>query len=247
MSAAALCFTAHTLDELVRPRYLATAMLGSLACCGAILGVLTRYKNQIFLLPLGLVLGLSTLDGWAFFDAWSIKRVEVTGATPVQWPSPPSLWARQFQNMTDLTLRDLTLWGGVRLAEISSQHPNGMAIPRLRDDRHRSLSGLAEIYGIPHVIVDPGNCCTGRPADLNCAKEVVSQLQLSGFSLIIPTDIKGVQRINRFEKRWKAALLSVVESYETVKEDEYWIILEAPTAQTNERPCQKKAPFRRPK
>lgn len=246
-SGAALCFTAHTLDELVRPRYLATAMLGCLACSGAVLGVLTRYRGYLLKIPLIVVVCLCIMDSWSFFVAWTDKRVEVTGAQALNWPKPPSTWSRQFKNMTDLTLRDLTLWGGVELAELTKRYPNGLAIPRLRDDRHRSLSGLAEIHGAPHVIVDPGNCCTGRPADTRCAIDIVERLQKAGVGLVIPTEIKGVQRGNRFEEKWTDNLRSAMSSYDTIIEHDFWILLEAPMTKDGDLPCKTKAPFRRPR
>jgi hypothetical protein len=245
-SASAICFTAHTLDELVRPRYLATASIGILACCGAAMAQLMQFRNRLWSLPLIILLFLSLFDGWSFFHAWGEKRVEVTGAKQSIIPSPPTQWSNQYKKMTDLTLRDLTLWGGVRLAELVEQYPDGVAVPRLRDDRHRSLSGLAEIYGVPHVVLDPGNCCTGRPADEYCAVDIVEQLQNSGVTLAMPTTIKGVQRMNRFEERWGKALVSAMNAYPNIKTDRFWLVLEAEDL-GGERPCQSKAPFRRPK
>ena len=238
---------AHTLDELVRPRYLTTATFGLLVCVGTVLGRFIQRKNRWSLLPLGLALALNILDSWSFIDAWAQKRTAVVGARTLNWPKPPALWRQQFQNMTDLTLRDLTLWGGVRLADLSSTHPNGLAIPRLRDDRHHSLSGLAQIYEIPHVIVDPGNCCKGRHANQYCAADVLSQLQAAGITMVIPTAIKGVQRMHKVEETWRTSLLKAAESYSSRTEDLYWTVIEAPEPQSTELPCQSKAPFRRPK
>ena len=201
-SAAAICFTAHTLDELVRPRYLTVASFGILVCVGAAAGRLVNLKKRWTALPLVIIVGFNLFDSWSFIDAWAQKRTEITGANALMWPEPPKLWQRQFKNMTDLTLRDLTLWGGVKLAELSRSHPNGLAIPRLRDDRHFSLAGLAQIYDIPHVIVDPGNCCRGRHADTSCAAQVMSDLQSAGVTMVIPTAIKGVQRMHKVEENW---------------------------------------------
>ena len=246
-SSAAICFTAHTLDELVRPRYLTVASFGLLVCVGTISGRIISRKNRWTALPLAIILVFNLLDGWAFMDAWAEKRRTITGASELNWPNPPDLWQRQFKNMTDLTLRDLTLWGGVELAVLSSTHPNGLAIPRLRDDRHFSLSGLAQIYQIPHVIVDPGNCCKGRHADASCAAQVMSELQTAGITMVIPTAIKGVQRMHKVEENWRMALLKAAESYSNRSESDYWTVIEAPKPESTERPCQKKAPFRRPK
>ena len=78
---------------------------------------------------------------------------------------------------------------------------------RLRDERHRSLIAFATLYDKSALILDPGACCAGTPVDASCADRVVEALDRSGFTLVLPTQIKGVERIYPNEERWKTLLL----------------------------------------
>ena len=143
--------------------------------------------------------------------------------------------------MSDITLRDLTLYGGAELSRLV-QASRGLATTRLRDERHRSLAALSAIKGQPFVVLDPGNCCAGQPVSKRCAERVLQQLDSAGIQLALPVLIDGVERIYEHEKRWWSLLQ---EAAGPLQEGDFWLLGESRQGEGT-LPCQQKAPFRRP-
>ena len=89
------------------------------------------------------------------------------------------------------------------------------------------------------LILDPGSCCAGEPVDARCAKRIVSELSQSGYALILPTSISGVERIYGNEERWRTLLLTEQE----YDESRFWLYHHA-TGSNAYIPCQASIPFR---
>ena len=232
-----LCYLAHILDQKTRPRYIGPSSLGVLVAMGVSLSLLIR-KQWLFPTLIG---GLFLLDGWSFFDVWSKQREQIVGSLPSKLPEAPSIWKRQYTHMSDLTHRDLTLYGGAELARLV-QKSDGLATPRLRDERHRSLAAFSALYGKQFVVLNPGDCCYGQPVNAICAQKILSELNTAGISLALPIPIKGVERIYKHEQKWLTHLQTAAGT--DLIEGIMWQVL--PNTRTGGKtlPCQNQAPFR---
>ncbi|MEC7983974.1 MAG: hypothetical protein VX278_02350 [Myxococcota bacterium] len=229
--------TAYMLQQRARPRYLASAALGSLLVLGFVLSTIRFHRAMLCA-----VCFLFIMDGWAYFDVWGEKRQQMVGGNAPRFPAAPSPWRRQYESMSDLTLRDLSLYGAISMVE-KVQETDGIASMRLRDERHRSLLAFATLYDKGFVILDPGACCAGNPVDERCAQRTTRAVKEAGFTLLLPTDIKGIERIYPNEERWRTLLLQSVTQTE---HDPTWISA-SPTATGGELPCQASIPFRNAK
>lgn len=238
IGALVLIGAAYMLQQKARPRYLAGSAMGVLIALGA-LGATIRL-HRIFFISL---LGLLAVDSWAFFEVWGTKRQEMVGGHAPKFPRSPNTWRRQYEAMSDITLRDLSLYGAIALVE-KVQKTDGLASMRLRDERHRSLIAFATLYDKSALVLDPGACCAGSPVDENCSKRIVEALDSAGFTLVLPTQIKGVERIYPNEERWKTLLLqSVNQGVHSIEEEAYWLY-KTPSQNGGSLPCQAQVPFR---
>ena len=117
----------------------------------------------------------------------------------------------------------------------------GIAVPRLRDDRHRNLQAYAAMTGQSILILDPGKCCAGTPVNAQCANRIVKAVQEAHLTVVLPTEVEGVERVHANEKRWVADLRGAIAS--TGKQSQYWHWQPAETS--NEKgalPCQFEVP-----
>ena len=96
----------------------------------------------------------------------------------------------------------------------------GIAVPRLRDDRHRNLQAYAAMKGQSILILDPGKCCAGTPVNAQCANRIVKAVEQAQLTVVLPTEVEGVERVHANEKRWVADLRSAINS--TGTQSEYW-------------------------
>ena len=236
LAAIILFGSVYMLGAKTRPRYLAPVGLA------LILSLSLPLSNIRYWKPLTLILcAMIFLDTWAFFSSWGTHRQKMVGGHPPRIPQAPSFWSHQYQHSSDLTLRDLSLYGAINMLEWM-ENSSGLATMRLRDERHRSVMAFAAIVGKPLVVLDPGACCAGQPVDQRCAQKTIDVLSQAGIALVLPTDIKGVERIYANEARWRALLMAHVE----LTAHQFW--LHAPAKGSGgPLPCQSSIPFRNAK
>ncbi len=200
-----LCITAAGLGELCRPRYLVGMGLGLLI---PIAGGLSRLKST-FSTWMGMVVVLAMLlNMWGFFGQWGQIRHTMLGGQPPHIPTAPLIWGKKYQRYPTLTLRDLTMVGALDFQDTWQSIPNtaGIAVPRLRDDRHKNLEAYAALNNQDIVILDPGKCCAGTPVNAQCARRVLKALDESHYTVVLPTSIAGVERVHANERPWIEAL-----------------------------------------
>jgi hypothetical protein len=245
-AACVVMVTAFSLEGLARPRYIAPATYGTIVTLGVGLGLLIKRFTKGWIITV-LFSGFLLIDSWGFFYVWGNLRTEMTGATEVRLPTPPKAWLAQYRNTTDITLRDLSLYGGVELAAmVEESGQRGVAIPRLRDERHRSLMAFAAMYNAPFTVLDPGKCCSGRGVGPKCAADIIQQVNNAGLFLFIPTSIKGVERVHANEENWRTYLQNAAEELGSTSESSYWVTRPSKGG-GGPIPCQKNVPFRKKK
>lgn len=229
-------YTAYSLGGLLRPRYIAPTMF-------SIIILVSVFLDQVWkkgLIGKSITLGIFSLvfiDSWSFFYIWGNFRSEITGSSPSTIPKPPSFWLKQYEKSTDINQKDLSFYGAIEIVEQIEQFEMGIAVPRLRDDRHNSVKAFNSIYGYSSLILDPGRCCSGTPVDQYCADRIVKQVQETGFSLAIPKAIKGIERVQANEKSWIKALWLAAKATGESQEGQYWLFL-PPKNTSGELPCQ---------
>jgi hypothetical protein len=235
-----LCITAAGLGELSRPRYLVGLGMGLLLPIAA---SLANYSMR-WAKAAGILLGLHMLlNTWGFFGQWGQVRQRMLGGNPPTIPTAPSIWAKRYVRYPILTLRDLTMMGALDFQDSWTTMPQteGIAVPRLRDDRHRNLQAYAAMTGQSILILDPGKCCAGTPVNAQCANRIVKAVQEAHLTVVLPTEVEGVERVHANEKRWVADLRSAIAS--TGKQSQYWHWQPADTSSDKGTlPCQFEVP-----
>jgi hypothetical protein len=176
------------------------------------------------------------MDSWSFFYSWGEFRSAFSGGAQVNMPKPPAQWLQQFKD-APTTQKDLSFYGAIEIVEQIEQEDMGVAVPRLRDDRHNSVKAFNAIYGYSSLILDPGRCCSGTPVDQNCANRIVEQVRRTGFSLAIPTQLPDIERVHANERSWIKALWQAVEDTGDSQEKAYWLFL-SPKGSSGDLPCQ---------
>jgi len=233
-------FTAYSLGPRTRPRYITPAMLGVFLSLSISITMWNRQWKKILLA----ICLLFVLDTWAFFDVWSEKRERIVGGKENRIPTSLRWWRQQFQDSSDITHRDLSMYGAIDLYTIIDTNPK-IAMMRLRDERHRSLLAFSAILGKEAIILDPGACCAGNPVDENCADTVITQARKIGYVVVLPILFEGVERIYPNETRWHQLLLQNQKKWNT---DHFWYAIPADIVQeVADPPCTHSIPFRAPK
>lgn len=235
-----LCITAAGLGELSRPRYMVGLGMGLLLPIAASLaGYATRWSKIV-----GCVIGLNLfVNTWAFFGQWGQVRARMLGGEPPTIPTAPFVWSNKYLRYPILTLRDLTMMGALDFQDTWQTLPNtkGLAVPRLRDDRHRNLQAYAAMNGQSILILDPGKCCAGTPVNAQCAYRIVQAVQKAQLTVVVPTEVEGVERVHANEKRWVADLRNAISN--TGTESRYWHWLQNDTEEeVGALPCQFEVP-----
>ena len=236
-TAVIILYTAYSLGSLLRPRYLAPAFYSVPILLSFVLEELWK-KGATGKSICGLLLFLVFMDSWAFFYIWGQARAELTGSSIHPLPRPPAAWLYQYQKNTDINQKDLSFYGSIEIIEQIEQREQGIAVPRLRDDRHNSVKAFNSIYGYPSLILDPGRCCLGTPVDQHCANRIVENVRQTGLILAIPRMQKGIERVQGNEKSWIQDLLNAAAATNEAQEGIYWIFL-PPEGTGGDLPCQK--------
>ena len=214
-----LCITAAGLGELSRPRYMVGLGMGLLLPIAASLaGYANRWAKLV-----GCVIGLNLLlNTWAFFGQWGQVRYRMLGGDTPVIPMAPAIWSNKYLQYPILTLRDLTMMGALDFQDTwaTMSDTKGIAVPRLRDDRHRNLQAYAAMNGQSILILDPGKCCAGTPVNAQCANRIVKAVEQAQLTVVLPTEVEGVERVHANEKRWVSDLRSAIGS--TGSQSRYW-------------------------
>ena len=235
-----LCITAAGLGELSRPRYLVGLGMGLLLPISASLAGYANRWTKIAGCLVGLHLCLNT---WAFFGQWGEVRSRILGGEASTIPSAPSLWANKYLRYPILTLRDLTMMGALDFQDTWQTLPEtkGLAVPRLRDDRHRNLQAYAAMNGQSILILDPGKCCAGTPVNAQCANRIVQAVKQAQLTVVLPTEVEGVERVHANDKRWVSDLRDAIRSSGT--QSHYWHWLQSKSIdEIGPLPCQFEVP-----
>ena len=238
-----MLFTAASLGQVLRPRYLVGLGLGLIIPLGWGISLLTGRTK----VPIGIIVSIVlSLDTWAFFHQWGILRHQLLGGHPSTIWSPPNYWAQQYAQYPVLTLKDLTMTGALDFQDawLSQPETQGIALPRLRDERHRNIQAYAAMRGQDILILDPGKCCAGHPVDAECAAQTAQEVLQSGYALLLPVEIPDVERIYPNEKAWIEDLSSHISSNGILSD--YWVWQPSTnTSNTSNLPCQFDVPFKK--
>ena len=234
--------TAASLGQVLRPRYLVGFGIGLIIPISW--GISTLPKSFRHIVGWTLIL-LFTLDSWAFFGKWAEIRYQMLGGNPTSLPSAPYYWSQQYDNYPVLTLKDLTMTGALDFQDAWISQPNtqGIALPRLRDERHRNIQAYAAMRGQRILILDPGKCCAGKPVNAVCAEKVAQEVFDAGYSILLPTQLPDLERVYENEKSWIEHLRKNL-SERSAKTD-FWIWQPAADVSNGSVPCQFDVPFKR--
>ena len=240
----AFAFVSAGLGEFIRPRYLAPMGFGIFVALG--IGVVNFRYGAI----LGwLLLGSLFLDSWGFFYQWSKLRKDMIGGSEMALMEPPSILQKWYLEASDLTVRDLSMTGAVELLDYwqGKMPKQGIAIPRLRDDRQRTVMAFAAMADVEVVVLDPGRCCAGSPVNQYCAQRVLKQLAEHQFLVALPLPLKGIERMQGRDVTWRDDLIVAAQQLPDLyqgEQGEYWSFQHVdPSAQQKEGalstlPCQ---------
>jgi hypothetical protein len=259
-----LWLCARTIDVAtnapVVPRRLIGVCFGLVVMGGVGLGMLQHSLRRwpvLSWLPMAVVTLMFFLDSWAYYYAWGQQRQSIAGGEAPTFSEAPDAWAQRYGQMTDMDFRDLSAYGSLEFVDLVESHPAGVALPRLRDERHAHLVAAAELADIPWVVLDPGTCS-------GPARTVLADTAAAGMLVVLPTHLPGINRVNGeslvwegrmdctkgpgkqpFDYCWVLQLEQAAESMGVLEEQgRFWRTL-APTGSGGEIPCQGENPTSR--
>jgi hypothetical protein len=202
-----LWLCARTIDVATRapvvPRRLIGVSFGVVVMAGVGLGMIQhslRRWRWLSWLPMVGISGMFFLDSWAYFYAWGQQRLSIAGGEAPTFAEAPEAWSRRYGTMTDMDFRDLSAYGSLEFVELVEAHPGGVALPRLRDERHAHLAAAAELADIPWVILDP------IPCGNKSAGQVLQAVSDAGMLVVIPTHLPGINRVNGENLVWEGRM-----------------------------------------
>ena len=231
-------YTAAILGPKTRPRHLTSVAFGMVLMTGVLGGTLAdlfkRWRGMRWAPAIVLAL-LMSLDTLAFMNNWGTYRAKITGAELPLLPAAPEIFQRRYPHNSDLNHRDLTAYGAAELVELASKYPGGIAIPRLRDERQYHLIAAAELQGLPWLVLNPKLCCR-EPANF-CSRRLVEEINDANMTIVLPTEIEGIRRINASDEAWTNALLEAIEETEKMEEAAFWFVVPPDGHKTRPVPC----------
>lgn len=222
----AFSFTAQTVSDKLRARYLIPASFPSLVLAGVLLGDLTRRLRRLSILAwlpvAGICLGLG-FDSAAFLGNWSNLRARYQTIAPHQLPNAPFAYQIRYEQLPLLHLMDHSAVGATDLVRLAEQAPSaGIATIPLRDAREFHLSAAAGLRDIPYAILENGKCCgNARSAD-SCAESVIAQMDAIGAWLVLPTSAGVSNRIPFQHAQWLTRLKSQASALHPAEEGQWW-------------------------
>lgn len=263
-----LTLSAASLGEFIRPRYLAPLGMGlfvpiamgmedlrdrlqkHLPTIVSTISFRTKWNvHPIFshMLPysaIGIFTGLLLIDQLSYFQHWGNIRQEMVGGDKPSIIEMPTIWKNQYKKSTDITLRDLSLYGAIEFLDYWEDLSvnNNIAVPRLRDDRHRSIMAFAALHDAQFLLLDPGKCCAGTPVNDLCAQRIIKQTMDAGFTIILPTELSGIERVHANEIPWIKALHTALPSPNV---EFFWSFQPSDTETPSDFiPCQQAVPWK---
>lgn len=230
------------LGDRVRPRYLSAGSLAAIVAIGALaaaaMQALARhYRPMQWLVPASLV-ALILPDTLAYLDAWDAKRHERIGSARAAIPVPGSPYITRYTMITDHLIRDLTAAGATELVDLADAHEGPLAIVRLRDVRERHLTYAADQAGLVATVLTARKCCD--PGQQTCGGDILSELDASGTTLLLPTELHRWRRIDPRDDGFVHDLVyrSLMEGSLTASPDGWWWVRSpSPGPAAAEAPC----------
>lgn len=245
----ALGFTAETVGDKLRPRFLTATALPVLVLAGCALGVavdLVRMAAKRWLprvhpwtaalaaLPLLAAIPLWQ-DTLGFHHAWARVRTAQLGTAPARLPDPPLPWQQHYSRLGGLVFVDTSDQGALDLVMLGKEAPpGGVATVPLRDAREFHMRAGAGLAGKPSVVLDANRCCRpgeGAPA---CALRLSAELDAAGMDLLIPVQVDRTLRVPRPHQALWRALESSAGALEPVSP--WWSVRRA-TGSGGAAPC----------
>ncbi len=208
----ALGFTAETVGDKLRPRFLTATALPVLVLAGCALGVavdLVRmgirrwfprgHAGSAALLALPLLAAIPLWqDTLAFHHAWARVRAQQLGSRPADLPQPPAAWAQHYSRLGGLVFVDTSDQGALDLVLLGrAAGEGGVATVPLRDAREFHMRAGAGLAGRPSLVLDTQRCCRPREGAPACAQRLVTELDAAGMQLLIPVQVDRTLRVPR--------------------------------------------------
>lgn len=186
----------------LRPRYLLSVGVGAVAVLGA--GLASLSPRWVRTAAVGTVLGLLSLDLWAWVAALDRVRQEELGVQPADLLAAPAPWARRHARLPSLVATDTSVIGAGALLETIEAASVGVAVVPLRDGRHHHALIAAQTARRTAVVLEPRVCCPGTAAGTTCARRVLDAVDAAGLVLLLPRGDDG--RVDAPLRSWVAAL-----------------------------------------
>ena len=241
-------FTAQTISDKLRPRYLIPASLAPVVLAGVLLAVLPRWTARVRLLrplrplawlPLaGVCMGL-TLDSLGMLHGWSslVERFDTT--FPAALPTPPQGWMFRYHRLSRLMHTDHAAVGATDLVLLAQHAPaSGVATIPLRDAREFHLTAAAGLAGLPYTVLETNLCCRGEDDD--CAERTIATLESAGARLVLPTELGADNRVPRQHKAFARALRQAADRIRPMKDAGNWWMVWEGSGDGGELPCQRR-------
>lgn len=227
LAAFVFCFTAQTVSDKLRARYLIPASFPSVVLSGVALGGLAgalRGLGPLAWLPTAAVCAGLTLDSLGYLTSWSDLRARYQSTQPHHLPPPPPGYQGRYHDLPLLHLSDHSAVGAVDLVELAQAAPAaGVATIPLRDAREFHLSAAAGVLDKPYAILEPRRCCEGTAKE-QCAREVVAALDAAGGRLVLPTHTGPANRIPVEHLQWYTLLLNAARTRHPVQDTGWWYV-----------------------
>ena len=216
----ALGFSAETVGDKLRPRFLTAAALPLLVLAGCAVGIAVdlvraaigrwaaRYHPaSAALAALGLLVAIPVWqDALGFHGAWARYRMEQLGTRPSTLPAASGTWQHHYRKLGGLVFVDTSDQGALDLVRLGREAPvGGAATVPLRDAREFHLRAGAGLAGHPATILEARRCCAQGESNAACAERVVRELDEAGARLLVPVQVDRTLRVPRpHQEFWRA-------------------------------------------
>lgn len=234
-TAIALCYTASTLGDKIRPRYFAPSEVPLLILTGC---ALLRYSWMKYIGQIAaLVISVSLyMDSIAYHSKWSDFMSSLSGTDKHSLTKVPDGWLYRYTKFSRLDHDDHSAVGSKRLHELAKDHAKQyvLGLP-LRDGREHHLSASAGAGGHSSLILTPKFCCSHQPNIEICAKQTMESALQSDTRLILPIIHSDRVRLPQDVYRWYVLLYKEAKQYSSWQEEAHWGYIEG--VGTQKPPC----------
>ena len=240
-------FTAQTISDKLRPRYLIPAALAPMVLSGVALSALPALASRVRMLrplrplawiPLVAVCGGLTLDALGLLHGWASLVGRFDATRPADLPTPPQGWMFRHHRLSHLMHTDHSAVGATVLVEQASQAATPLATIPLRDAREFHLTAAAGLAGNAYTVLETRRCC--QDVSEGCAERTVAALESAGARLILPTDAGAANRVPMQHKAFARQLAEAASQIRPLEEaGEWWVVWQG-AGTGGELPCLKK-------